>query len=76
MNICMRTAISLPDDLFERVRRLASRQHVSRSRVLQDALRVYLALQEPDLTRRINSALRASRKAEPVARPAWDDLSW
>lgn len=71
----MRTAISLPDELFKRMDRLASRRRVSRSRVVQDALRKYLAMNEPDLTRRINDALRGATK-EPVAPPAWGDLPW
>lgn len=75
MKQSMRTAISLPDDLFKRVDRLASRRKTSRSRVLQDALRFYLALNEPDLTARINAALRDDVR-EPVAPPAWDELAW
>ncbi len=71
----MRTAISLPDELFKRMDRLASRRRVSRSRVVQDALRKYLAMNEPDLTRRINDALRGLAKV-PVAPPAWADLPW
>jgi len=39
----MKTAISIPDDVFERAERLAARTKRSRSRIFSDALREYLA---------------------------------
>jgi metal-responsive CopG/Arc/MetJ family transcriptional regulator len=39
----MKTAISIPDDLFEGAERLARRTRKSRSRLFADALREYLA---------------------------------
>jgi metal-responsive CopG/Arc/MetJ family transcriptional regulator len=44
----MKTAISIPDDLFEGAERLARRTRRSRSRVFSDALREYLARHAPD----------------------------
>ena len=38
----MKTAISIPDDLFESVEKLASELHLSRSRVFSDAVRNYI----------------------------------
>ena len=39
----VKTAISLPDDLFERAERLAAQLGLSRSRLYAEALREYLA---------------------------------
>jgi predicted transcriptional regulator len=44
----MKTAVSVPDDLFERVDRLARREGRSRSEVYRAALREYLARHAPD----------------------------
>jgi metal-responsive CopG/Arc/MetJ family transcriptional regulator len=44
----MRTALSLPDDLFERAERYARRIGKSRSQLFSDALREYLARHSPD----------------------------
>jgi predicted transcriptional regulator len=41
----MKTAISIPDDLFEEVERFSRRLKVSRSRLFTDAAREYLARQ-------------------------------
>jgi predicted DNA-binding protein len=43
----MKTAISLPDDIFERAERLARRTKRSRSEIYREALREYLARHEP-----------------------------
>lgn len=45
----MKTAISLPDDLFERAERLASKMKKSRSQVYADALAEYVARHSPEL---------------------------
>lgn len=45
----MKTAVSLPDDLFQRADALARRTGISRSRVFQDALTEYLAQREPSV---------------------------
>ena len=44
----MKTAVSLPDDVFERAERLAHRARRSRSEVYAAALREYGARHEPD----------------------------
>ena len=38
----MKTALSIPDDLFEEVRKIAEEENVSRSSVFADAIRDYL----------------------------------
>jgi predicted transcriptional regulator len=44
----MKTAVSIPNDLFEGAERLARRTRRSRSRLFSDALREYLAHHAPD----------------------------
>ena len=44
----MKTAISIPDDLFDHAERLAQALHKSRSRLYGDAMREYLARHSAD----------------------------
>lgn len=44
----MKTAVSVPDDVFERAERLAQREGRSRSEVYSTALREYVARNAPD----------------------------
>lgn len=44
----MKTAISVPGDLFETIKRLARREKRSLSEVLSSALREYVARHSPD----------------------------
>lgn len=44
----MKTAVSVPDDVFERAERLARREERSRSDVYSAALREYVARHSPD----------------------------
>jgi metal-responsive CopG/Arc/MetJ family transcriptional regulator len=44
----MKTAVSVPDDVFEKVERLARRSRRSRSEVFSAALREYVARHAPD----------------------------
>ena len=44
----MKTAVSVPDDVFEKVERLARRSRKSRSEVFSAALREYVARHAPD----------------------------
>ena len=44
----MKTAVSIPDDVFEKVERLARRAKRSRSEVFSAALREYVARHSPD----------------------------
>lgn len=60
----MKTAVSLPDELFRDAERLAKRLGRSRSRLYRDALAEYVARHDPDdLTRRIDQALEAAGDA-------------
>ncbi|GAC1581423.1 MAG: hypothetical protein NVS3B24_17950 [Candidatus Dormibacteria bacterium] len=57
----MKTAISLPDDVFEKAERLADRLKVSRSALYRDAISQYLLRHEPDeLTTAMNRAVDAA----------------
>jgi metal-responsive CopG/Arc/MetJ family transcriptional regulator len=54
----MKTAVSIPDDVFEGAERLARRTNRSRSRLFSDALKEYLARHTPDkVTEAMNTAL-------------------
>jgi metal-responsive CopG/Arc/MetJ family transcriptional regulator len=44
----MKTAVSIPNDLFELAERMARRTRKSRSRLFSDALREYVARRSPD----------------------------
>ncbi len=44
----MKTAVSVPDEVFESAERLAHREHRSRSDVYSAALREYVARHSPD----------------------------
>ena len=44
----MKTAVSIPDDVFEKVERMARRAGRSRSEVYSTALREYVARHTPD----------------------------
>ncbi len=44
----MKTAVSVPDDVFERAEHLARREGRSRSEVYSSALREYVARHSPD----------------------------
>jgi hypothetical protein len=51
----MKTAVSIPDPVFEAAERLAKRLGKSRSQLFADALRAYLERHDDDaITRRIN----------------------
>lgn len=53
----MKTAVSIPDKVFERAERLARRTKRSRSRIFSDALQEYLARHSPDeITNAMNRA--------------------
>jgi metal-responsive CopG/Arc/MetJ family transcriptional regulator len=51
----VKTAVSIPDDVFEKVERLARREKRPRSEVFSAALREYVARHSPDeVTEAIN----------------------
>jgi metal-responsive CopG/Arc/MetJ family transcriptional regulator len=53
----MKTAVSIPDEVFESAERLARRRKRSRSRIYTDALREYLARHSPEaVTEAVNRA--------------------
>lgn len=61
----MKTAISIPDDLFASADELASRLGVSRSQLYADAVAEYLARHRgQDVTARLNAAY-ADDEADP-----------
>ena len=54
----MKTAVSIPNDLFDVAERLARRTRKSRSRLFSDALREYVARRSPDkITEAMDAAL-------------------
>jgi len=54
----MKTAVSIPDEVFEGAERLARRTNRSRSRLFSDALKEYLARHTPvKVTEAMNRAL-------------------
>ncbi|MBI3183118.1 MAG: ribbon-helix-helix protein, CopG family [Myxococcales bacterium] len=65
----MKTAISLPDDLFDAIEDCARRMHLSRSRLLALAARQFVAAhREPqDATRAWNDAI--ARGGQPADDP-------
>ncbi|MBM3861885.1 MAG: hypothetical protein FJ395_19860 [Verrucomicrobia bacterium] len=55
----MKTALSIPDDVFEQGERLARRLHTSRSRLYARALADFVAQHEDDrITSSMNEVLR------------------
>ena len=44
----MKTAVSIPDDIFHAAEALARRDHKSRSRIFSEALLEYVARHSPD----------------------------
>ncbi len=62
----MKTAISLPDELFADAEKLAAAKGVSRSQLYQDALREYLQRHDPEaVTAAWNALVAAETAAEP-----------
>ncbi|HAK96313.1 MAG TPA: hypothetical protein DCM87_15300 [Planctomycetes bacterium] len=65
----MKTAVSIPDDIFKKAERLAKHTRRSRSRLFSDALREYVARHSPDeVTEAFN------RIADQIAEPS-DEFS-
>ena len=79
----MKTAVSVPDDLFAQVDRLAKRSRRSRSEVYSAALREYVARHAPDeVTTGLDALLADLQQAEPddfaraAARRTFDSSEW
>jgi predicted transcriptional regulator len=51
----MKTAISIPDRIFQDAERLAEKLQKSRSQMYSEAIAEYVARHEPDLTAQINA---------------------
>jgi len=61
----MKTAVSIPDDVFQKVERLARRAKRSRSEVFSAALREYVARHSPDeVTEALNRAFEHDRRSD------------
>ncbi len=78
----MKTAVSIPDDVYRRVDRLARRTKRSRSRLVSEALGEYLARHENDeITEAMNAAVaEVGETADPfvnaVARQMLERTDW
>jgi len=78
----MKTAISLPDDIFEQAERLADRLRGSRSALSRDAISQYLLRHEPnELTSAMDRAVEAAREGpDPLvtetARRVLQNVDW
>lgn len=61
----MKTAVSIPDEVFEKVEKLARRARKSRSEVFSAALREYVARHAPDeVTESINEVCDRIREQD------------
>lgn len=78
----MKTAISLPDALFERAERLAERLDKSRSELYREALAEFLARHDPDeITRAIDEVCedvepQPDRMVAEAARRVLEATEW
>lgn len=68
----MKTAISLPDDVFSEAERLARRLGKSRSELYREAVAEYVARHDPDaITEAMNRAIdQADKSSDSFARVA------
>lgn len=65
----MKTAVSIPDDVFERAEELARRRRVSRSELYATALRALLDEDEA-VTARLNAVHEQSSNTDPFIHEA------
>ena len=81
----VKTAISLPDELFQRATKRAQELGISRSEFFADAARQYLeTLDRTSLTEQINAALLLAGDEDPeevefrreAARRVFDRIEW
>ena len=78
----MKTAVSIPDAIFQAADRLARRRNVSRSELYAEALRQYLAaVDRQDVTRRLDEVYAdIDQDTDPflheAARHAMDRTEW
>jgi hypothetical protein len=76
----MKTAISIPDDVFRRAERFAKRRKLSRSQLYTDALvRMLEAEPKEDVTRAYDSAFDDDQRdilIDTAARRLLTDIEW
>ncbi len=78
----MRTAVSVPDDVFRKAERLARRMRKSRSEVFSEALREYVARHAPDeVTEAMHCVVAVTGEGEDVfvaaaSRRALESTEW
>lgn len=78
----MKTAVSIPDEIFEKVERLARRARKSRSEVFSAALREYVARHAPEeVTEAMNAVCdQVGDKSDPfvsaAARRVLEKTEW
>ncbi len=78
----MKTAVSIPDDLFDRAERLAKRGRRSRSDVYSSALREYVARHAPEeVTEAMNAVCdnvdqTEARVVAGAARRVLEQIEW
>lgn len=64
----MKTAVSIPDDVFDKAERLARRTKKSRSQLFSDALKEYVARHASDeVTEAMNRACEETGVRDPFA---------
>jgi len=67
----MKTAVSIPDDVFARAERLARRMRKSRSELFSNALAEYIARHAPDhVTETMNQVCDEIGEADPFVTAA------
>lgn len=78
----MKTAVSVPDELFKQVEGLAKREGKSRSQVYQEALAEYLLRRDPSTTTDTMDCVLEQVGVEPdrwvdaAARRVIEDVEW
>ena len=64
---CMKTAISLPNDVFNDAERLSRRKHMSRSELYSTAIRWYIQKESgTGITEQLNRVYRGKLKLDPL----------
>lgn len=77
----MKTAVSIPDDVFQQVEKIARRTRRSRSEVFSDALREYVARHAPDevtdaLNRVCEEVERTDEFVAEASRRVMENVEW
>lgn len=78
----MKTAVSIPDEVFRQAERLAARSRKSRSQLFSDAVREYVARHAPDdvteAMDRVCAEIQTSRDdfVSNAARQTLENVEW